>query len=155
MRLTNSHNVHNTQGNRGIVRPRLYTLEEASEHLGESIGTLIQLIKEYSITPPFPRSGGSKNLYRISDFQTALNERNGEHIKIDRDIPIPPRYTKTSYTKTSKWRAALESLEPGDSIALTTHEYGQLYNVANREFPNMKLMSRKTEDGGRRVWRIA
>lgn len=67
--------------------------------------------------------------------------------KIESDIPIPPMKTLKGYAE------AMRSLDIGQSVVLPLSAQGCASNW-NHLAPK-KFVSRKAEQGGRRVWRIA
>lgn len=151
MRLVQTNSVFQTQARIGIARPRLYTLEEASDELKHSVQTLKRLISKFGIRPPFITKG-SKRQYKLADFQEALNKECQTSFKIDKGIPLPPRFTPAE----SKFSGVFGALEVGDSTLMSDDDCVAFYNYVKRKDPTRKYASRKDpeEFGMKRVWRL-
>lgn len=142
-------NVHQTQGRIGFARPPVYSLPEVGAEVGLTTPELVALIKKHSIKPALALKRPWK--YHLGDFQKALNETKGTEFVIERGVSIP-RVHKVS----ERWAPVLASMDVGDSIVLSDDDCTALVIAVRRDYPKVKLVTRKAEAAGtRRVWRIA
>jgi len=73
-------------------------------------------------------------------------------VEIEKGIPIP--MPDTNRTVVYPWK----TMEVGDSFVIRgkVHTSNQhLVSVANKNTAGRKYISRRTEDGGTRVWRVS
>lgn len=110
-------NYGTSQSQIGHTRPRLYSLPELMEELGEPFGVLRSLITRYKIRSPFEKSGHGPKQYRLVDFQNALAQDKGIEARIEKDVPLPPRGHGTA----SKYRPILDAMG-----GRRLHRYGEV-----------------------------
>lgn len=136
-----------TQRNVGIVRPRLYEIDEVAEELGITRGVAMRLVHEFSIKPSFNKRPYK---YSLHHFQEALNQKaKTELYKVQKGIPLPPKRVSDPLNEAI---TAVMSMQAGESMLVPTKAVPNIASRARRM--GAKVATRNMRDGTYRIWMI-
>lgn len=142
-----------TQAAVGIVRDRLYTLDEVAQALGQPKSKVIAVRLAAGVRPVFDKRPYK---FRLKEFKEAFNAQKGEAMfVIEKDIPVPERVVFAR-----ELREALLKMEVGDSFVIDADKAGQ-FSAAVGRLPGCKTFRSRLEpevagqQRTRRVWRVS